>query len=135
MYIMGELSGNPVFMANPSLIDTETNEIILAHCVLPLDMPESYRLMTHFESGLGVAVKGELELGEYTLFKCWEDGRFFIQAAQLVENLNSMKLCRTQVKLKTSDTSMYLKNPLSNHQIICKGNNQELVEEFFNFVR
>lgn len=131
MFILGRLAHSPTFMANPSVIDVERKEIVLAHCTLPLDMPESYSLMTHFESGIGIGVKGELDEGVYTLFKCWENGDYFVQRGQLLENLASPFLCRTQVKLKVDDVQSYLTKPLSNHQILCKGDHVELVEEFF----
>ena len=133
MFVVGELSKKPVFMANPSVIDTDKCEMVLAHCVLPLTMPKSYKLTTHFESGIGVAVKGELEKTTYTLFKCWEDGRYFVQLGALVENLNQMDLCRTQVRLKIEDCKAYLTSPLSNHQMMVEGDYKSLVNEFFSY--
>lgn len=134
MFIIGELSENSVFMANPSSIDAEKNEMVIAHCVVPLNMPRRYQLMTHFESGLGVAVKGELKEGSYTLFKCWEDGRYHVQPAVLLDNLNSMHLCRTQARLAVPDAKQYLTSPLANHQVLCKGDQVELVKTLFGLL-
>src|SRR5699024_3890820 len=44
MLILNALSGEPVFMANPSSIDVEKNEVVFAHCTIPLDMTEDYVL-------------------------------------------------------------------------------------------
>jgi L-fucose isomerase-like protein len=134
MFILGELTGNPVFMANPSSINSETGEIVLAHCVLPMNMPTSYKLMTHFESGIGVALKGELRNSDYTLFKCWENGDSFVQLGRFIQNMNELNLCRTQVKLKVEDCESYLKNPLANHQMICEGDFVELINHFFEWL-
>ena len=38
----------------------QKGEMVLAHCTLPMNMPESYRLSTHYESGIGVAVAGHV---------------------------------------------------------------------------
>ncbi|GAI73671.1 unnamed protein product, partial [marine sediment metagenome] len=51
MAILHYLTNEPVFMANPSSIDIDNNEIILAHCTLPLNMSDKFHLKTHFESG------------------------------------------------------------------------------------
>lgn len=135
MVVLGELSGNPVFMANPSSIDTKTNSLVLAHCVLPLSMPKSYTLTTHFESGLGVAVKGELSEGVYTVFKCKEDMKtYMVQKAVLEENLSDPSLCRTQVRLSVGDIRYYLERPISNHHMICEGDHVALVDEFFRWI-
>ncbi len=134
MVVLGELTGKPVFMANPSSIDTETNSLVLAHCVLPLSMPKSYTLTTHFESGLGVAVKGELSEGVYTVFKCKEDMKtHMVQKAVLEENLSDPNLCRTQVRLSVDDMHYFLERPISNHHMMCQGDHVALVDEFFRW--
>ena len=63
MAVLGELTGQQVFQANPSKIYTDTNEIVFAHCTLPVKMPKDFELMTHFESQLGVAFRGKLQEG------------------------------------------------------------------------
>lgn len=60
MAVLEALTGQAGFMANPSCMDPEKSEIIFAHCTLPINMPDSYHLVTHFESGIGVAVSGDL---------------------------------------------------------------------------
>ncbi|GAH55219.1 unnamed protein product, partial [marine sediment metagenome] len=95
MTILHFLTDEPVFMANPSSIDINKNEIILAHCTLPLNMPDRFYLKTHFESGLGVGIKGEIREGETTIFKLSGDGKnYFVSGGEIVENLNEENLCR-----------------------------------------
>lgn len=55
MSILGTVSGQHAFQCNPSRVDRAANEIVFAHCTLPLDMPEKYHLGTHFESKIGFA--------------------------------------------------------------------------------
>ena len=133
MAILGELTNEVVFMANPSRIDTDNNEIIFAHCTLPISMPEDFEIMTHFESQLGVAFRGRIKEGPVTVFKC--DGlmyEFFVSSAELLENLSEYNLCRTQIKLKLDKpVSYFLNESIGNHHLIVKGDYTDIIEEFF----
>ena len=132
MTVLNKLTGQPVFMANPSQLDAENKEMIFAHCTLPLNMPDSYQLTTHFESGIGVALAGDLEPGPITVFKCDETNRYYAQDAELLESLHRPDLCRTQLRIGLPEgTEYFLKAPISNHQMICKGHWSKRIREFF----
>ena len=135
MVILHYLTDEPVFMANPSSIDIDKNEIILAHCTLPLNMPDEFYLKTHFESGLGVGIKGVIGEGEATIFKLSRDGKgYFVSGGEIIENLNSENLCRTQIRFRMNEGVKYfLQNSLGNHHLICKGDYNKLVREFFRW--
>jgi len=135
MVILYYLTNEPVFMANPSSIDIDKNEIILAHCTLPLNMPDEFYLKTHFESGLGVGIKGVIGEGEATIFKLSQDGKeYFVSGGEINENLNSENLCRTQIRFRMNEGVKYfLQNSLGNHHLICKGDYSKLVREFFKW--
>ena len=96
-------------------------------------MPDDYNLTTHFESGVGVAVAGNLESQEMTIFKCDETmKRYFAGRATLLETMHRKDLCRTQMKLYLEDgTEYFAKSPISNHHIICKGDWKEVIDQFF----
>jgi len=136
MAILGELTNEPSFQANPSRIYTDTNEIVFAHCTLPMNMFDNCNLMTHYESGLGVAFKGEIAPGPITVFKC--DGllnEYFVSGGVLEKNLNELNLCRTQIKLKLDKSVEYfLTESIGNHHIIIKGNHVEMINEFFKWL-
>ena len=136
MCVLGNLTGQPVFMANPSRILSDTNEIIFAHCTLPINMPTSYELMTHFESGLGVAFRGHITEGPVTVFKT--SGlldRYFAASGELKENLKETNLCRTQVRIGLSekDLNYFLTNSIGNHHMIINGDYKALVDEFYRW--
>jgi len=135
MVILHYLTNEPVFMANPSSIDIDKNEIILAHCTLPLNMPDEFYLKTHFESGLGVGIKGVIGEGEATIFKLSRDGKeYFVSGGEIIENLNSENLCRTQIRFRMNEgVKCFLQNSLGNHHLICKGDYNKLVREFFKW--
>ena len=137
MAVLGELSGKPVFMANPSRILSDSNEIIFAHCTLPLNMPTEIELMTHFESGLGVAFRGRIPEGPCTIFKT--SGlldRYFVKAGTLAENLCETNLCRTQIRigLAEEDLNYFLTKSIGNHHMIVTGDYEELVKEFYKWL-
>lgn len=133
MLLTNYLTGQFAFMANPSRVDTSSNMVTFAHCTLPLSMAEDYKLDTHFESGMGVGIKGRIKTGRATVFKISGDCKsYFVSGADLVENLNEKNLCRTQINVKLDeDVSYFLNNPLGNHHIICTGDYSKLIKEFF----
>ena len=133
MYLTKKITGQPGFQANPSSIDIEKNEMILAHCTLPLDMAEKIKTMTHFESGIGVAFRGEMKLTDITIFKLsrnLED--YYVATGQIIENLNEDDLCRTQIKIKVEDTKYFLTKPYGNHHIIIYGDHKQEIIDYMS---
>ena len=136
MAIGNALTGRSGFQANPSQIDPTTGKILLAHCTVPFNMVERYSYNTHFESGIGVAVHGEMTEGDVTVFKTSADlGRMFCEEAILIENQYGRDLCRTQVLLQMMNpgvlTDYFLRNPIGNHHIVFSGSHKSLFEAFF----
>ena len=135
MILAKRLTGCPGFQANPARIDPETGKMLFAHCTLPLTMTENHQFTTHFESGIGVAIHGELPLGDYTLVKVAGDlSRVFAEDVQLTSNQFEQNLCRTQVWLQASPEAaqMLLTNPISNHHVIVPGHH---ADEFHKLVK
>lgn len=133
MAVLEALTGQAGFMANPSCMDPDASEIIFAHCTLPIDMPDSYSLTTHFESGIGVAVTCDLAPQAMTIFKCDETfTRYYAGKAELIETMHKADLCRAQMKLHLLDGTGYFSNgPICNHHVIIKGDHKEVIDEFF----
>lgn len=123
MLIGHALTGCCGFQANPARIDPLSGEMLLAHCTVPLDMIRRGEYDTHFESGIGVAVRGELPEGPVTIFKVAPDLRqCFAADAELVRNQAERDLCRTQVVLHAPGTARYfLTDSIGNHHIILPG--------------
>ena len=99
-------------------------------------MCESYKLKSHFESHLGVAVCGKVKEGPVTIFKL--DGKaenYFISEGEILANLESPDMCRTQLKvLLKRPVSEFLEKSIANHQLICKGQHSALLEQFFSYL-
>lgn len=119
------LLGATTWMANPSRIDTQADTLWLAHCTIARSMLQSYRLETHFESGLGLALAGEMQTGAVTLFRLGgKDLRtLWTCEGQLVETGQARDLCRTQAKIEmpAGAASELLERPLGNHLLMVRG--------------
>ncbi len=137
MMIARSLTGVSGFQANPARINPDTGELLFAHCTIPLDMVERYELDTHFESGIGVGVRGYMKEGPVTLFKLSGDlKRHFVAEAALVRNTAEPDLCRTQQVIQLSDPSQasyFLTNPIGNHHIVIPGHVGSLLEEVLKY--
>lgn len=135
MAIGNALTGQCGFQSNPSQIDPVLGQILLAHCTVPLNMVCKWSYNTHFESGIGVAVHGELPEGDATVFKVSGDlSRAFCEEASLMENRYGDNLCRTQILLQFASPSVcsgyFLTNPIGNHHIVFTGKQKELFSAF-----
>ena len=132
------LTGHCGFQCNPSRIDPQTGELLLAHCTIPMDMIRSYSCNTHFESGIGIAIHGEMPEGDATIFKLSGDlSRNFVCKANLTGNPYEKSLCRTQITMKVDQAKAicqdyFLTSPIGNHHVVFTGNLCELFKAFCN---
>lgn len=123
MHILNKLTNQVGFQANPSRIDIENKKMILAHCTLPLNMVNSYNLDTHFESGIGVAIKGYLKEEKVTIFKLSKNLKdYYVTTGTIIKNLEESNLCRTQIEVSIDDNIEYFLNrPYGNHHVVIYG--------------
>jgi len=132
MMVVRALCGTSSFQANPASINPETGEILFAHCTIPFDMVQRYELDTHFESGIGVGIRGYVPEGPVTICKLSGDlNRCFITEGQLIYNQAKPDLCRTQLMIRLDDpsqTTYFLTNPIGNHHVIVPGHHAEVLK-------
>ena len=135
MAVTKALTGVSGFQCNPSRINPETGEMLLAHCTIPLNMVERYEFDTHFESGIGVGIRGYMKEGPVTIFKMAGDlSRSFIAEGTLVRNEANADLCRTQQIIQLEDKrqmTYFLTEPIGNHHVIMPGHHREELEELY----
>lgn len=115
------------WMANPARIDEQNNSLWLAHCTVPIGMVENYKLRSHFESGLGVGIEGELSKGKATIFRLGGNkvDKMWISNAEIIQSGADENLCRTQALVKlhgSNKVSDLLIEPLGNHMLLLRGN-------------
>lgn len=118
--------GESGFQVN--LSRAEGDDLLFAHCTIPLTMTKQYSFDTHFESGIGVAIRGDLEeMADATLFKLSADlTRFVAEDVQLLRSQSEPNLCRTQVWVHAPGLKGYLlHHPLGNHHILLPGHQRE----------
>ena len=134
MAIVRKVTGQSSFQANPSRIDASENTAVFAHCTMPYDMAESFGYDTHFESGIGVAVKGELRKTPVTILRLAEDLRtYWCAEGEITDNLNESTLCRTQIEVKLDDAYTVgdlLISPCGNHHIVFYGRHRNDIKRF-----
>ena len=134
MHILNKVTNKVGFQANPSRIDIENKRIVFAHCTLPLDMPTSYSFNTHFESNIGVAIKGELKEEEITIFKLSRNLKdYVLLKGRIIRNLNEDNLCRTQIEVSIDENIEYFLNrPYGNHHVIINGDHTKEIKEYMD---
>lgn len=123
MMLCQKLTGEYCFQVNPARIQAD-GEMLFAHCTLPLKMTEKHEYTTHFESGIGVAIHGDLPTGDYTLVKLSGDlSRILAVDVELERCQFEANLCRTQVWIKATDevSRYFLTDPIANHHVLIHG--------------
>lgn len=130
MALARKVCGCPGFQANLSQINGD--DLLFAHCTVPLSMTRSWVYDTHFESGIGVAVHGEIPEGPVTIFKLSPDlDRAFIFEGEIVANDYQQNLCRTQIHVNAPGAAPYfLASSIGNHHIIIPGHVAMDIGEF-----
>ena len=132
MIISQALTGTTGFQANPAKIDITSGRMLFAHCTVPFNIVKNWQYDTHFESGIGVGIHGELPEGPVTVFKVSGDlSRRFIAEGELLNNQYEDNLCRTQVvlQLKPEEAKYFLTDPIGNHHIIIPGHHKAVLQE------
>lgn len=122
MVLAKQKYGQIGFQVNPARIGDD-GKMLFAHCTIPLKMTTSHVLDTHFESGIGVGIHGELPLGRYRLMKLSADLTQLVdEPVELVANQYEKNLCRTQVWLQATPELAHrlLTQPLANHHLLIK---------------
>ena len=133
MHIVQALTGRSAFMANPSKFNYEDHTVLLAHCTVPLNMTSSYSLTTHFESGLGIGVRGEMPEGRITVCKIAPDytlDNCVCMPASIKDNPNLPGYCRTQITVSLDEDGLLelLKASFGNHLVVSYG---DVYQDFF----
>ncbi|MDO5330631.1 MAG: hypothetical protein Q4F15_04315 [Bacillota bacterium] len=136
MAILNAVSGEPIFMANPSRIDITAQKGVYAHCTCPYKMFKSFKLLTHYESGLGFGVRGEFALDDFTMFKISPKlDSFVCKLGKIERNLAEENLCRSQIEVKFEQPiDDLLEDPKGNHMLFAYGRHKKAIEYFFTLI-
>jgi len=131
MDILRSLTERASFQCNPSAVDLSARTMLLAHCTIPFSMVSKYEFMTHFESGLGIGIRGTMKTEPVTVFKLSPRlEAYHVAEGRIIENLSRENLCRTQISIKfDSDIADFLLHPYGNHLMVSYGSlSKDIVE-------
>jgi L-fucose isomerase-like protein len=138
MLVCKEVCGVIPWMAN--IHDIQDNVLILSHCTIHKPLISKYELTTHFESGLGVSLKGQIDSNVVTIFRIdYENKKIFVTEGDIVNKSSYLSdACRTQVQVKLPEKTLNLlkESPLGNHHLVIPGSfglKLVLLARFLNF--
>ena len=124
MALMYHISGKPVFMGN--VVWVEEDKVFFAHCTTPTRIMARFKLRSHFESGLGVAVEGYPRVGEKATFARIDPVERVLRTGvgRIVNSSPiSGNVCRTQIQVRTQGNPFKLiEKPIGNHYVVALGN-------------
>lgn len=127
-------------MANPAHVDVSGALLRLAHCTVAPSLSTRYRLLSHFESGLGVGIQGDLAYDEVTLVRIGgaDLRRLWLAEGRAVPSRPRADLCRTQLEVRVDRGSVedLLVDPLGNHVLAVAGRHADRLRRWWHgFVR
>lgn len=135
MLLVRTLFDQPSWIANPASVDIEGERVLLAHCTVAPSMVDDLQLHTHFESGIGIGLRGRFLPGPVTLLRLGGSAldRLWISEGEIEEAGNAEDLCRTQVtvRLDGSTARSLLDAPLGNHLVLLHGHHRARVERWW----
>jgi L-fucose isomerase-like protein len=132
------LLGTTAWMANPARADAERGRLLLAHCTVPRSLVGGYTVRSHFESGLGAGIAGELKDGEVTLVRIGGArlDRLWTAEGEIISTPREEGLCRTQAEIALSGEAIrsLLSDPLGNHLVLVGGHHAaDFIDSFALF--
>jgi L-fucose isomerase-like protein len=135
MILVRALFDQPSWMANPAAIDEEHDRVLLAHCTVAPSLVEDVELHTHFESGLGVGLRGRFAPGWVTLLRLGGPAleRLWVSEAELERSGAADDICRTQVTVRLDGVpaASLLEAPLGNHLLLFHGRHRDRIERWW----
>ncbi|UCC77947.1 MAG: hypothetical protein JSW37_06160, partial [Anaerolineales bacterium] len=116
-------------MANPVQLNPTAGTLWLVHCTVRRCLLSKYRLQSHFESGLGLGLAGELPGGPVTLLRIGGKAmnQLWLAKGDVVRSSSAENLCRTQagVELTRGEVGDLLDAPLGNHLVCVRGRHMD----------
>ena len=100
-------------------------------------MVDKFYLDTHFESGIGVAIKGYLKEQNITIFKLSKNLKdYYVTTGKIIKNLEETNLCRTQIEISVDENIEYFLNrPYGNHHVIIYGNHKKEIIQYMKTIK
>ncbi|UCF09600.1 MAG: hypothetical protein JSW65_05945 [Candidatus Bipolaricaulota bacterium] len=129
------LGGGAAFMGNIASVDTERNEVLVAHSSCPLSIAREYAVGTHDECRDGIGIQAFLAAGPCTLFRLGGErlDHLFLREGVVGDARPRDDRCRTEILVvSTSPLGDLLVAPLGNHHVVLPGHHGDTLRRFFN---
>lgn len=123
MMLVKEMFGIVPWIANVTHVNS--NRVLFSHCTIPANLLVDFELNTHFESGKGLAIKGNLKADEVTILRLDHTlSKLFVGTGKVLDEPYQKMGCRTQLAVAVPPNVIdYFTNaPLGNHHLIVPGN-------------
>jgi len=127
------------WMANISDFNIKENTIQLAHCTVPhclLSGRENIALDTHMESGLSLAICGDFDKDDVTIFRIGKSmSDYSLLEGKIIDsNMGNKNICRTQITVKINNSNQGYDRIVGNHQIVISGHHKQLLEKCLKYL-
>jgi len=122
------LTGSVPWMANTTRLSDES--LILSHCTAPFDFVGNIELPAHYETGYSLAVDGEVNMTDVTVYRFSEQlDRAFIAEGRVTGRPRLAEACRTQVEISLPREALrqLREIPLGNHLLVSAGRHADLI--------
>jgi L-fucose isomerase-like protein len=116
-------------------VDEKRDLLLLAHCTVAPRMVERLELLSHFESGLGIGLRGHFAPGSVTLLRLGgpDLSLVWIAEGEIEQAGNAQECCRTQVSVRLDGVRArsLLEAPLGNHLVLFHGRHRARLERWW----
>lgn len=122
MMLSKEMFGVVPWIAN--IAHVSGKRLTFAHCTVPANLLKDFELDSHFETGKGLAISGELKADVVTIIRLDHTlSKIFIGKGKALNSPNKKGFCRTQLVVESSAqvVDYFINNPLGNHHLIIPG--------------
>jgi len=122
------LTGSVPWMANTTRLTDES--LVLSHCTAPFDFVGNVKLPTHYETGYSLAVDGEVNMTDVTVYRFSEQlDRAFVAEGRVTGRPRLADACRTQVEISLPREALkqLREKPLGNHLLVSAGRQADLI--------
>ncbi len=119
------------WMCNIAKMDVVQGFLGLAHCTIAPNKTTSYAIDTHYETGIGMAIRGETSLKDVVVLRLSSDlNEYFLYQAKACSSPYDESSCRTQAtfQVKPEILAKIKKMSLGNHQLVFSGDCRDLLE-------
>lgn len=120
-----------------NIAEIKEDQILLAHCTAPLNLLNSFEITTHFETGVGTAVRGTFPKEKVGVFRVNNQlDKYMLIEGEITNTPQHGFACRTQIELTTTpeQTQKLKDKALGNHHLVFPIENAPLLKRMMKIL-